>query len=99
MNTVEHVMIRTLNETLLDAKATLEAHALHVSPNNEHSLWIANSLTDTGDGMFLSHDACHLSRCEDHWVAGFPAAGMRVYEVPGTLSEGVSLILAVYTRL
>ena len=92
-------MIQSLIETLTGAIATLEAHDLCVRSNNEHSLWIANGTTDGGDGILLSNDACVLSRRADQWVAVFPAKGMRTYEVPGrSLTESVSLILAVYAR-
>ena len=91
-------MIQSLTETLTGAIATLEAENLCVRRNNEQSLWIANHTTDAGDGILLSNDACVLSRRADHWVAVFPAKGMRTYEVPGSLSEAVSLILAVYAR-
>lgn len=92
-------MIRDDVHDLANARMALEAHDLIVRPNNEHSLWIANRVRDTGDGILLSNDACALLQREQQWVAVFPAKGMRTYEVPGTLSEGVALILLVYARL
>ncbi len=91
-------MIQSLIGTLTGAIAILETHDLCVRSNNENSLWIANRTTDGGDGILLSNDACSLSRRADHWVAVFPAKGMRTYEVPGGLPESVSLILTVYAR-
>jgi hypothetical protein len=91
-------MIQALQDTLVGAIGTLEAHALCVRANNDHSLWIADRPTDMGDGILLSDAACALSQREDQWVAVFPAAGSRTYEVPGTLPACVSLILTVYAR-
>ena len=91
-------MIQPLHQTLIDAKTTLEARDLCVRFNNENSLWIANETVDGGDGFIVSKDACALNRWANHWVAVFPAKGMRTYEVPGSLAEVVTLILAVYTR-
>lgn len=84
--------------TALDAKAQLEAEGLHVSCNNAHSLWIAATVRDAGDGVKLSADACSLIWNSGRWVAVFPAEGLRTYEVPGTLSELVALITAVYNH-
>ena len=92
-------MIQALQDTFVGAISILEAHDLCVRANNERSLWIADQPTDMGDGILLSNAACALLQREDEWVAVFPAAGSRTYEVPGTLPEGVSLILAVYARL
>src|SRR4051794_19997186 len=82
--------------TTLDAKAKLEAEGLHVSCNNAHSLWIAATVRDMGAGIKLSNDACSLIWNTGRWVAVFPAEGLLTYEVPGSLSELVSLITAVY---
>jgi hypothetical protein len=82
--------------TALEAKAKLEAEGLHVSCNNAHSLWIAATLRDAGEEIKLSEDACSLIWDSGRWVAVFPAEGLRTYEVPGTLSELVALITAVY---
>ena len=83
-------------ETLAEAKAALQAEGLHVSSYVPHGLWIAGSLVDSGDGIHLSHDACVLMEEAERVVAGFPADGMLAYEVPGSLSDLVALILAVY---
>ena len=82
--------------TTLDAKAKLEAEGFHVSCNNPHSLWIAATVRDMGAGIKLSNDACSLSWNSSRWVAVFPADGLLTYEVPGSLSELVSLITAIY---
>jgi hypothetical protein len=84
--------------TTLDAKAKLEAEGLHVSCNNAHSLWIAATVQDTGAGIKLSQDACSLLWDSKRWVAVFPADGLRTYEVPGSLSELVSLVTVVYAN-
>jgi hypothetical protein len=85
-------------ETTLDAKAKLEAEGLHVSCNNTHSLWIAATVRDMGEGIKLSDDACSLIGNSSGWVAVFPAEGLLTYEVPGSLSELVSVIAAVYAH-
>lgn len=84
--------------TALDAKAKLEAEGLHVSCNGAHSLWIAGTVRDVGEGIKLSDDACSLTWHSGRWVAVFPAEGMFIYEVPATLPELVSAITAVYTQ-
>ncbi len=85
-------------ENTLDAKAKLEAEGLHVSCNNAHSLWIAGTARDLGPGIKLSDDACSLIGNSSGWVAIFPAAGLLTYEVPGSLSDLVSVITAVYAH-
>src|SRR5262245_32785287 len=82
--------------TALDAKARLEAEGLHVSCNDAHSQWIAGMVRDAGEGIILSEDACALIWNTDRWVGVFPAEGLRTYEVPGTFSELVAVITAVY---
>src|SRR5438445_9006552 len=84
--------------TMLDAKAKLESEGLHVSHSGEHSLWIAATLRDAGDGITLSDDACALLGNSGRWVAVFPAEGLSTYEVPGALADLVSLIVTVYAR-
>jgi hypothetical protein len=85
-------------ETTLDAKEKLEAEGLHVSCNNTHSLWIAATARDLGEGIKLSDDACSLIGNSSRWVAVFPAEGLLTYEVPGSLSELISVITAVYAH-
>lgn len=82
--------------TLLDAKVKLEAEGLHVSRNSDCSLWIAASVRDAGEGIKVSKDACALMENSSRWVTVFPSEGLLTYEVPGTLSELVSLITAIY---
>lgn len=84
--------------TTLDAKAKLEAEGLHVSCNNPHFLWIAATVQDKGAGITLSHDACSLIWNATRWVAVFPAEGLLTYEIPGSLSELISLITTVYAN-
>ena len=84
--------------TILDAKAHLEADGLHVSCNNAHSLWIAATVRDLGEGVRLSEDACALIGDASRWVAVFPAEGLLTYEVPGSPSELVAVITAVYAH-
>jgi hypothetical protein len=85
-------------ESSLDAKVKLEAEGLHVSCNNSHSLWIAATVRDVGEGIKLSDDACSLIWNSSGWVAVFPAEGLLTYELPGSLSELVSVITAVYAH-
>ncbi len=82
--------------TVPEAKARLEAEGLHVAYNNPHSLWIAANLRDVGAGVKLSNDACCLTERANQWVAVFPADGASTYEIPGSLSDLVSLITTVY---
>jgi len=82
--------------TILDAKVWLEKQGLHVACSGDHSLWIAAAVSDFGDGVKLSNDACSLFWNSDRWVAVFPADGMLTYEVPGNLDELTSLLVAVY---
>ncbi len=82
--------------TTLDAKVALEAEGLHVFSNNPHSLWIAATVRELEGDIKLSDDACSLIWSSERWVAVFPADGFVTYEVPGTLSDLVSLVLTVY---
>jgi hypothetical protein len=82
--------------TAIDAKTKLEAEGLQVSCNNAHSLWIAASVRDMGEGIKLANNACSLIWNSGRWVAVFPAEGLFTYEIPGSLSELVSIIVAVY---
>ena len=82
--------------TILEAKARLEREGLHVSRNDDRSLWIAAKVSDGGDGVRLSNDACGLFWDVNRWVAVFPADGLLTYEVPGDLEKLTSLIAVVY---
>jgi hypothetical protein len=84
--------------TVVDAKAKLEAEGLHVSYNNAHSLWIAGTVRDMGEGIKFADDACSLIEDSGRWVAVFPAAGLLTYELPGSLPELVAVITAVYAH-
>jgi len=83
--------------TTHDEKVLLESEGLHVSCYSDRCLWIAASVRDAG-GIRLSDDACCLFWKSGRWVAVFPAEGQLIYEVPGSLSELVSLITAVYAH-
>jgi hypothetical protein len=85
-------------DTMLEAKAALEAQGLHVRSNGEHSLWIAGNVRDAGNGIKVSDDACYLNERANRWVAVFPARQSLTYEIPGSLPELVALITAVYAR-
>ena len=87
-----------MSATILDAKAKLEAEGLHVSRNSVCSLWIAATIRDGGEGIKFSEDACSLMWHANRWVAVFPSEGLFTYEVPGSLSELVPLIAAVYAN-
>lgn len=84
--------------TLADARAQLEAQGLHVSANSPQSLWIASTVRDAGAGIGLSTDACALLGRADRWFAVFPAKGSLTFEFPGTLSELVTLIIAIHAH-
>jgi hypothetical protein len=84
--------------TTLDAKAKLEEEGLHVSCSNAHSLWIAATVRDIGEGIKFSEDACSLIWNSSRWIAVFPADGLLTYEVPGSLPELISVITTVYAH-
>jgi hypothetical protein len=81
--------------TIADAKSALEADGLHVSANLS-SLLIGGWIADGGDGLRIFKDACGLNQRNGEWVVLFPAGGLTQYEIPGTLGDGVALILAAY---
>ncbi len=83
-------------ETMQDAHAMLEGEGLFVSATSPTSLLIGGSVADHGDGLRVYRDSCGLVQCNGAWVAILPAEGMLQYEVPGSLAQSVSLILAAY---
>ena len=83
-------------ETLPDGKAALEAAGLVVSTTTRNSLQIGAALNDVGGGIHIFEDGCALNPRNGEWVVLFPSAGLQQYHVPGTLADGVSLILAAY---
>jgi hypothetical protein len=85
-----------MTETIQDAKAALEAAGLVVSETKMNSLQIGALIKNVGEGIHIFQDGCALNQRNAEWVALLPAEGLLQYEVPGTLAEGVSLILAVY---
>ena len=85
-------------ETALDAKVQLESEGLHVSSYDPHSLWIAGTLRDAGEGIIMSDDACILIDRSGQWTVIFPAEGYCTYEYHGALPELVSVISRVYDQ-
>jgi hypothetical protein len=86
-------------ETIQDAKAALEAAGLivsHSTVRTHHYLLIGSSTRDTGEGIQIFENATALNQRNGEWVVLLRAEGLTQYEVPGTLAEGVSLILAAY---
>ena len=84
-------------ETIQDAKKAIEGAGLVVSQSSFlPSLLIGSSTRDVGDGIHMYEDACGLNQRNGEWIVLFPAEGLTQYEVPGTLTEGVALILAAY---
>jgi hypothetical protein len=82
----------------LDAKKQLELEGLYVSHHNPHSLWIAATVRDMGEGIKLSEDACSLICKSGQWIAVFPAEGLCTYEVPGLLPDLVTVVSRVYEQ-
>ena len=83
-------------QSLQDAMTTLREAGLAVSVTTHNSLQIGSSLDNVGGGIHVFRDGCALNPRNDEWVVLLPAEGLTQYEVPGTLAEGVSLILAAY---
>ncbi len=83
-------------ETILDAKAALEAEGLFVTVNNLSSLLIGGVVSEDDEGLRLFRDACTLNYRAGKWIAVLPAEGLLTYEIPGSLAESVSLILTAY---
>jgi hypothetical protein len=82
--------------TIQDAKSALETDALFVADGYMNSLLIGGWVADGGDGLRIFKDACGLNQRNGEWIVLFPAEGLTQYEIPGTLAEGVALILAAY---
>jgi len=93
-----------MDQTLPDAKISLESQGLHVRLSSPTSLFIAGSLSEVGvkgeghygETIHVSKDACALFQRPDTWIAVFPADGMQTYEVAGTLPALLRLITTVY---
>ena len=83
-------------ETIQDAMTVLKAAGLAVSVTSFNSLQIGSSLDDVGEGLHIFRDGTALNPRNGEWVVLFPAEGLLQYHVPGTLADGVSLILAAY---
>jgi hypothetical protein len=84
-------------ESLQDAVAVLKAAGLAVSVVTRfNSLQIGSSLDEVGEGLHIFRDGCGLNSRNSEWVVLFPSCGLQQYHVPGTLAEGVALILAAY---
>jgi len=82
--------------TRQEAVTTLHAAGLAASITSLGSLQIGSSLDDVGDGLRIFRDGCAMNPLNGEWIALLPAGGLTQYEVPGTLAEGVALILAAY---
>lgn len=85
-----------MNESIQEALTTLQAAGLAASFNRLNSLQIGTSLDDVGDGIRIFRDGCALNERNGEWIALLPAGGLTQYEVPGTLADGIALILAAY---
>lgn len=83
--------------TIEDAKAHFESEGLHVSRRADH-LWIAINLHEVGFGITMADDSCALTKRADGWIATFPAEGMWIYQMPGSLPDLVATISAVIAQ-
>lgn len=83
-------------ETIQDAMTVLKAAGLAVSVTTFNSLQIGSSLEDVGEGIHMFRDGSALNPRNGEWVAMLPAEGLMPHEIPGTLADGVTLILAAY---
>jgi hypothetical protein len=83
-------------ETLQEAVTVLRGAGLAVSVTTFNSLQIGSSLDDVGEGLHVFRDGSALNPRNGEWVVLLPAGGLLQYEVPGTLAEGVALMLAAY---
>ena len=88
-------------DSIHDAKAALEAEGLLVSQSKLPGLLIASSFVvssfaDGLDELRVFQDACGLNQRNGEWIVVFPAEGLLQYHIPGTLADGVALILAAY---
>jgi hypothetical protein len=84
---------------LVDARRRLQAAGLAVRTPTADSLWVAGQVTAVEPGLGLSQDACGIQgRGEGEFVGVFPAEAPVLVEVPGTVPDLVSVILATYLR-
>jgi hypothetical protein len=88
-----------MNSDLAAAQRRLQAAGLVVRAPTDNSLWVAGHLTEVEAGVNLSQDACGIQRRDgSEYVAVFPSDSEILVEVPGTIPDLVSLILAMYLR-
>ena len=85
-------------DTIQTAAESLRASGLHVSINGPFCLLIAPTVVDGGGGLRAFKSACALNSRDGLWVAVFPAAGLLSYEKPGSLSDLVAFVQAVYKQ-
>lgn len=84
---------------LAAAQRRLQAAGLTVRSPTDDSLWVAGHLTPVEAGLNLSQDACAIQRRETgEYVGVFPSDTEVLVEVPGTVPDLVSLVLATYLR-
>jgi hypothetical protein len=84
---------------LATAQRRLQAAGLTVRAPTDDSLWVAGHLTPVEPGLNLSQDACAIQRRgDDGYVGVFPSETEILFEVPGTVPDLVSLVLATYLR-
>jgi hypothetical protein len=82
--------------TLPEVKSFLQEEGLHVSYDANSTLIVAAHVKQLDDGVQMSNDSCAMFPRASKWVAIFPGAGQRTYEVQGELSELVPLVIKVY---
>ena len=83
-------------KTLPEVKSLLQQEGLHVSCDENNTLIVAAHVQELDDEVLVSQDSCAVFPRAGTWVAVFPGAGQRTYEVQGELAELVPLILRVY---
>jgi len=82
--------------TVPKVKSLLQDEGLLVSCDENDTLIVAAHIKDVGDGVQVSQDTCAIFPKASKWVAIFPGAGQRTYEVLGELSELIPLVIRVY---
>lgn len=88
-----------MSPDLAAAQRRLQAAGLTVRTPTDDSLWVAGHMTPIEVGVNLSQDACGIQRRESgDYVGLFPSETEVVVEVPGTVPDLVSLVLAMYLR-
>jgi hypothetical protein len=84
---------------LTAARRRLQAAGLTVRTPTDDSLWVAGQMTPVETGLSMSQDACAIRRRGNgEYVGVFPSETEVLVEVPGTVPDLVSLVLATYLR-